>query len=43
MFFLRTNDENYTEIGVADIDTDANFMNLPYDDMDITVFQSLKF
>ena len=43
MFFMRTNDENYTEIGVADIDNDPNFMNLPYGDMDITVFQSLKF
>lgn len=43
MFFLRTNDENYTEIGVADIDNDPNFMNLPFSDMHITVFQSLKF
>ena len=43
MFFMRQNDENYTEIGVADIDNDTNFMNLPYADMDITVFQSLRF
>ena len=43
MFFNREADENLTEIGVADLDNDPEFISRPYNQMNITIFQSLRF
>lgn len=43
MFIFNEADNNFTENGVIDLDRDEEYQNQDYRDMDMTIFQSLKF
>ena len=43
MFIFNEADQNFTENGVIDLDTVEEFQNQDYKEMDITIFQSIKF
>jgi hypothetical protein len=43
MFIFNEADNNFTENGVIDLDKLEEYQNQDYREMDMTIFQSLKF